>query len=327
MAVVSALRSAPCASAPIPIAVIGFGRMGQRHARALMHSPDFHLAAVVDADASHAAAVPAGVPFHTSVDAVFGTVRAAVVAVSTEAHAQVFEQLAQHGIDCLIEKPIGTSVAQLDWMAKVAAKHGTRIYAGYCERFHPVVQEMRGVLAQYPRHLEIRRTSVAAPSRVFHTDVMLDLLVHDLDWLYSIIDQEPEEALLESCLRPGDHIEEVTCRLSFAGALHARLTASRIADARRRVVAVTLANGELGEFSFDAPHDAASVDNLSAQAKALAAALRDEPSAIAGLQDARRVMVLVERLRSRLGEVPPGRTSPDNRRRKARPARGAGVLA
>jgi predicted dehydrogenase len=302
MAVLSPGRSLPCASAPIPIAVIGFGRMGQRHARALVRSPDFQLAAVVDADAAHAASVPAGVPFHTAVEAVFGKVRAAVIAVSTESHAPVFEQLAQHGIDCLIEKPIGTSVAQLDWMAGLAAKHGTRIFAGYCERFHPVVQALRGILAQYPRHIEVRRTSVAAPSRVFDTDVMMDLLVHDLDWLYSIIDQEPEDALLESCLRPRDHIEEVTCRLRFGGALHARLTASRIADTRRRVVAVTLANGELGEFSFDAPHDAASEDNLSAQAKALAAALRGEPSAIAGLQDARRVMLLVERLRGRLAE-------------------------
>lgn len=285
---------------PIPIAVIGFGRMGQRHARVLMRSPEFRLAAVVDSDETLADAVPQGVPFHASIEAVFGKVRAAVIAVPTESHARVFEQLARHGIDCLVEKPIGTSVEQLDWMAALAARHGTRIFAGYCERFHPVVQAMRGVLAQYPRHLEIRRTSVAAPSRIFDTDVMLDLLVHDLDWLYSIIDQEPEEALLESCLRPSDHIEEVTCRLRFAGTLHARLTASRIADARRRVVAVTLANGELGEFSFDAPHDAASVDNLTAQAKALAASLRGEPSAIAGLQDARRVMSLVERLRARL---------------------------
>lgn len=302
MAVVSPLRPLPGASAPIPIAVIGFGRMGQRHASALARSPDFQLVAVVDTDASHAAAVARGVPFHTSLEAVFGKVRAAVIAVPTESHAQVFEQLAQHGIDCLIEKPIGSSVAQLDWMAALAAKHGTRIFAGYCERFHPVVQVMRGILAQYPRHIEVRRTSVPAPSRIFDTDVMMDLLVHDLDWLYSIIDQEPEEALLESCLRPGGHIEEATCRLRFAGALHARLTASRIADARRRVVTVTLANGELGEFSFDAPHDAASVDNLGAQAKALAAALRGEPSAIAGLQDARRVMLLVERLRSRLSD-------------------------
>ena len=158
---------------------------------------------------------------------------------------------------------------------------------------------MRGVLAQYPRHIEIRRMSVAAPSRIFDTDVMLDLLVHDLDWLYSIIDQEPEDALLESCVRPFDHIEEVTCRLRFGGGINARLTASRIADARKRVVAVTLANGELGEFSFDAPQDAASVDNLTAQAKALAAALRGEPSAIADLRDARRVMLLIDRLRSK----------------------------
>jgi predicted dehydrogenase len=300
MAVVNPLRALPPADAPIPIAVIGFGRMGQRHANALMRSPEFHLAAVVDTDESLASSVPAGVPFHASTEAMCEKICAAVIAVPTESHAQVFEQLAHRGIDCLIEKPIGTSVDQLDWMAALAERHGTRIFAGYCERFHPVVQAMRGVLAQYPQHIEIRRTSVAAPSRSFDTDVMLDLLVHDLDWLYSIIDQEPEEASLESCLRPGDHIEEVTCRLRFQGELHARLTASRIADARRRVVAVTLADGELGEFSFDAPHDAASIDNLGAQAKALAAALRGEPSAIACWQDARRVMVLVERLRSRL---------------------------
>ena len=47
----SPLRALP-SSTPIPIAVIGYGRMGQRHARALARLPEFHLAGIVDVDCS-----------------------------------------------------------------------------------------------------------------------------------------------------------------------------------------------------------------------------------------------------------------------------------
>lgn len=292
----------PVAIERIPIAVIGFGRMGRRHAETLARSPDFELVAVIDSDPAcvHAART-LGLSASTRLADAFPLARAAIIAVPTEAHADTFEALSGRGIDCLIEKPIGVSLAQLDQMGAVAERNGTRIFAGYCERFHPALPALRASIGKAASRIEIHRTSKQSPDRRFDVDVMLDLLVHDLDWLYSIVDAEPLEARLESAHTPAHQLEEVTCWLRFPGDLQARLTASRIATTRQRAVTVTHADGESGVFSFDTPPDPASEDNLTAQARALAAALRGLPSAIADLSDARRVMSLVERLRDTEG--------------------------
>lgn len=285
--------------APIPIAVVGFGRMGRRHVQTLSKSVDFELSAVVDSDPERIAEARAlGLTATTRLPEACKLARVAVIAVPTEAHAETFECLSDHGIDCLIEKPLGVSVAQLDQMRDIAERNGTRIFAGYCERFHPSVQALRASLAGSPCSIEIQRTSSESMDRRFDTDVMLDLLVHDLDWLYSIIDAEPLEAIIESSRTAGPFVEEVTCRLRFPGSVQVRLTASRISAIRRRAATVVHANGELGSFQFDGPNDVANEDNLTAQARSLAAALRGQPSEIAGLADARRVMSLVERLRN-----------------------------
>ena len=65
----------------------------------LARLPEFHLAGVVDVDGSLASAAPPGVAFHTTIEPLLGSIRAAVIAVSTECHAEVFEQLSRHGIE------------------------------------------------------------------------------------------------------------------------------------------------------------------------------------------------------------------------------------
>ena len=286
---------------PIPVAVVGFGRMGRRHVETLMRLPEFAVVAVIDTDPRQAAAANAlGLHFSARLADIFDLARAAVIAAPTEDHAQIFEQLSQRGIDCLIEKPIGVSLEQLDRMSADANARGTRIFAGYCERFHPAVSALRARLNQRPCRLDIRRTSPEALQRRFDIDVMLDLLVHDLDWLYSILDEEPIEAILESASAPSHQLEEVTCRLRFGNSLQVHLTASRIAATRQRAVTVTRADGGLEDFSFDAAPIIANDDNLTAQARAFAAALHGQSSRIAGIDDARRVMSLVQRLQDSL---------------------------
>ena len=283
---------------PIPIAVVGFGRMGRRHVEALSRSPEFVLSMVVDSDPARVREARAlGLRASTRLADACDLARAAVISVPTENHASTFECLSNHGIDCLIEKPLGVSLVQLDRMAAVAARNGTRVFAGYCERFHPALAALRTSLGSAPCHIEIHRTSSESMDRSFSTDVMLDLLVHDLDWLYSIIDEEPVDAVVESSRTPMLQLEEVTCWLRFSGKVQVRLTASRIATMRRRAISVTHANGDLGSFHFDTSTDVAGEDNLTAQVRSLAAALRGLPTRIASLADARRVMSLVERLR------------------------------
>src|ERR1044071_7188698 len=93
---------------PLPVAVIGCGRMGRLHARVYSEMPQVKLIGVHDADSDVAAAVAEEFSCESfaSLDAMLPGVHAVTVAVPTRFHVGVAEQCLRRGIGCLIEKPL-----------------------------------------------------------------------------------------------------------------------------------------------------------------------------------------------------------------------------
>jgi hypothetical protein len=99
-------------------------------------------------------------------------------------------------------------------------------------------------------------------------------------------------------------VEHVACELQFSGNVRAHLEASRISTFAERSVAVIGRAGSEEIFQLHAPKDHAGDDPLTAQAKALAAALRRQPSRIADIHDALNVQRLLSQLKQSLSRVP-----------------------
>src|SRR5437870_1093739 len=104
--------STDATAAPIPVAVIGCGRMGQLHARVYSEMPTVNLVGVYDADpdVARAAQEKYGGEVFPSVEALAERVRAVTIAVPTRFHAFVAEPLLRRGVACLIEKPLAKDV-------------------------------------------------------------------------------------------------------------------------------------------------------------------------------------------------------------------------
>lgn len=287
--------------APIPVVIVGFGRMGRLHARTLACLPEFALHAVVDTDASLAPlAADLGLAFHTSLDDVAPAANFAIVAVPSSAHAQVFDTVAARGMDCLIEKPVGTHLAELEAMAARAKTCGVHVFAGYSERFNPIMHGVAEAVRSAPCAVTIRRLSSIALERAVDHDVMYDLLAHDLDWVMRTLGASPQSVAVEAQKFHAGRLEEIECRLRFARGVHVHLTASRIAAASERSVAVAGADGQHALFHLDAWREMAVEDALTRQAKALAAALHGRHSSIARIEDALRVQSLLALLDAEL---------------------------
>lgn len=280
----------------IPVVVIGCGRMGRLHARTLARLHEFELVGLVDVDpAAGAFARTLAVPFHSE-PAAARAARLAVIAVPSTAHAEVFRQAAALGLDCLVEKPVGATLDELQSMAQLAQDAGVRVFGGYSERFNPAMPRLMAALQRPAQRIVVRRLSSSALEREFDTDVMQDLLAHDLDWLMQALGAEPETATILDCRVHDGRIEEVDCHLRFAGGLQAQLRASRIAAAIERSASLTDVAGRRELFDLHDWRLRAAHDGLTAQARALAAAWRGEPSTIAQLDDALRVQRLLRRL-------------------------------
>ncbi len=217
----------------VRVAVVGAGAFGQNHVRVVAQSERAQLAAVVDAAArAEAAAAPYGCPALTGLAALAGQVDAAIVAVPTTAHADVGCALMEAGIDVLVEKPIAASLAEARRLVETAERHGRILQVGHLERFNPAVAALRGQVT-IPLFFEIHRLSIFTP-RSLDVDVVLDLMIHDLDIVLSLVQKMPEEIRAAGISILSPKVDIANVRLAFAGGCIANLTASRVSTEKVR---------------------------------------------------------------------------------------------
>jgi UDP-N-acetylglucosamine 3-dehydrogenase len=173
------------------IVLVGTGRMGKNHLRVLRETPGFELVGVVDA---HAPAPPelGLVPFARSV-AELGSLPfdAAVIATPTASHHEVAMDLIGMGKHLLIEKPIASTFTQGREVLSAAKDEGTKLVVGHVERFNPAVRKLREIMKEgflgTPIHFAFTRIGGYPDTVLSGNNVILDLAVHDIDILRSLV--------------------------------------------------------------------------------------------------------------------------------------------
>ncbi|HET9318552.1 MAG TPA: Gfo/Idh/MocA family oxidoreductase [Bryobacteraceae bacterium] len=216
------------------VAVVGVGEFGRNHVRVIQESPRAELAAVVDTNAARASEVAAvnGCPAFTDARELAGKVDAAIVAVPTSAHADVGCALLEAGTDVLVEKPIAPDLASADRLIQAAESNSRILQVGHLERFNPAVMALEQA-ARHPLFFEIHRLSVFSP-RSLDVDVVLDLMIHDIDILLSLVHAEIEEIRAAGISILTSKVDIANVRLQFQGGCVANLTASRVSTDRVR---------------------------------------------------------------------------------------------
>ncbi|MBI1954766.1 MAG: Gfo/Idh/MocA family oxidoreductase [Acidobacteria bacterium] len=216
------------------VAVVGVGRFGQQHARVYHELPEAELVGVFDIQPQRAAEVAEQYRCRkfASLEELIGEVEAASVAVPTENHAEVGQKLLAAGIDVLVEKPMARSVAEADLLITAAEKGQRILQVGHLERFNPAVEAARAIVRS-PLFFEAHRLSVFTP-RSLDVDVILDLMIHDLDIVLSLVDSEPEEVRGVGLPVLTPKVDIANVRLAFQNGCVANFTASRVSTERVR---------------------------------------------------------------------------------------------
>jgi predicted dehydrogenase len=134
----------------IRTALIGCGKVGGIHARALKAIPDSDFAAVCDASAERAQAFASqfGVAPFTDVPSMIRSagIEAATIATPHPLHAEPAIRCAEAGVHVLIEKPLAASLADCDAMIDAAKKAGTTLGVISQRRFFEPVRRMRAAI-------------------------------------------------------------------------------------------------------------------------------------------------------------------------------------
>ena len=213
---------------PTNIAVVGAGAFGRQHARVLEALPQANLVAIVDADATRAE--NAAREFHcealTDYRDLPGKVQAATIAVPTVQHAEIGVPLLEAGLDLLVEKPIAADLDSADALIAAARKTQRILQIGHLERFNPVVEAAQAA-AGLPLFFEVHRLGTFS-SRSLDIDVVLDLMIHDLDIVLSMVDSPIERMEATGLPILSSKADISSVRLAFRNGCVANLTASRI---------------------------------------------------------------------------------------------------
>jgi len=152
--------------------------------------------------------------------------------VPTQLHHVVARDLLAAGVDVLVEKPLTTTVDEGKELVEIAARGARVLQVGHLERFNPAVLALDGLVSE-PRFMEATRLAPFT-DRGTDVDVVLDLMIHDLDVIMSMVPSAVRavEAVGVPVLTPS--VDIANARLRFANGCIANLTASRVSLKRER---------------------------------------------------------------------------------------------
>jgi predicted dehydrogenase len=217
-------------------AVIGVGSLGRHHARIYSELEGVELVAVCDVDAARAReyAEQYGCEAVTDYRDLVGRVDAASVAAPTVDHARIGCDLLAAGVAALIEKPIAGSLEEADLLVEAARGSGAALQIGHVERFNPAVRAAAGVVTT-PRFIECHRLAAFTP-RSLDIDVVMDLMIHDIDVILSLVDSEVAEIHAAGVGILTSRVDIANARLEFENGCIANVTASRVSSERVRKI-------------------------------------------------------------------------------------------
>jgi predicted dehydrogenase len=198
--------------------------------------PDVTVTGVWDTRADRLAEVAAehGVPAASSLDALLDAVDACVIAVPTEAHEEVAVAALNRGIHVMIEKPLAPTLAAADRILEAAKTSGSLVQTGHVERFNGVLRAVEPYVGEL-LFVESHRLAPFGP-RGTDVAVVLDLMIHDLDLVLSLIPARVANVAAVGVGVLTASTDIANARLEFEGGAVANLTASRISLERMRKI-------------------------------------------------------------------------------------------
>ncbi|HYC61283.1 MAG TPA: Gfo/Idh/MocA family oxidoreductase [Thermoanaerobaculia bacterium] len=216
------------------VAVIGTGYLGRLHARVLSEMPEANVVGFVEQNDTIAGEVESALNIKRfdSVAAIAGEIECAVIATPTTSHFDIARELLAAGVDVMIEKPITATADEARQLIELADKHGRIIQVGHVERYNPAIVAVADQV-RVSRYVEAERLGVFVP-RSLDVDVLLDLMIHDLNLVLSLLRQKVVEIRAVGVPVLTDKVDMTNVRLELENGAVANLTASRVSQERVR---------------------------------------------------------------------------------------------
>jgi predicted dehydrogenase len=218
------------------VGVVGVGSLGFHHARILAGMEGVELVGIHDVRPERRLEVSKqlGVTEFGTLPELLDRLVACVIAVPTAAHEEVAMAALERGVHVLIEKPIAPVLEAADRILSAAARTGALVQIGHVERFNGALRACEPFIEE-PLFVESHRLAPFGP-RGTDVAVVLDLMIHDLDLVLSLMRREVTAVAAVGVPVLTASPDIANARLEFTGGGVANLTASRVSLERMRKI-------------------------------------------------------------------------------------------
>jgi len=241
----------------IKIGVIGVGHLGNFHLKQLKEIPQISISGLYDSDSNRADEISKlyNVISYSSVDKLLKESDTISIVTPTNNHYSVADKALNSGCHLFIEKPITNNIEHAGLLLNKAEKLNKIIQVGHIERFNPAFTVLKNLDIQ-PRFIEAHRLAEFNP-RGNDVPVILDLMIHDLDIILSLVKSEIKDIKANGVKVVSATVDIANARVEFENGCVANLTASRISQKimrkmrlfqERDYITIDFQNGVLEEY-------------------------------------------------------------------------------
>jgi len=221
----------------LKIGVFGVGHLGKIHLRCIRELGDgYELVGFYDPDDEAAAKVVSefGIPRFDDAKSLIEAVDVVDVVAPTPVHYELAALAIQYNRHVFIEKPLTHTLAEAKELILLQKKHNVFVQIGHVERFNPAFLAVEEVALE-PMFVEAHRLAMFNP-RGTDVSVVLDLMIHDLDIVLSLVPHEVVQVHASGVAVVSDTPDIANARVEFANGCVANFTASRISMKNLRKV-------------------------------------------------------------------------------------------
>ncbi|MDX1333937.1 MAG: Gfo/Idh/MocA family oxidoreductase, partial [Robiginitalea sp.] len=208
--------------------VLGAGHLGKIHLRLLRESSRYDLIGFYDPDIIQGKSVSEefGIPYFDNMNALIDAVDVVDIVTPTLSHFDCAKKAIEAGRHVFIEKPVTHTYGEAKELIRLLEERGLKGQVGHVERFNPAFQAVREQISQ-PMFIETHRLAEFNP-RGTDVPVVLDLMIHDIDIILSVVDSEVADIQASGVSVISNSPDIANARIAFENGCVANLTASRI---------------------------------------------------------------------------------------------------
>ncbi len=212
----------------LKIGVLGVGHLGKIHLKCIRLIDEYELVGFYDPDdqKSQEAVNEFDIKRFDSVSALIDAADVVDIVTPTVSHFDCASEAIRKSKHVFIEKPIVTTPDEALSLISLASEAEVKVQVGHVERFNPAFTAVREALNK-PMFIEAHRLA-EFNARGTDVPVVLDLMIHDLDIILSVVKSNIRKVHASGVKVVSDTPDIANARVEFDNGAVANLTASRI---------------------------------------------------------------------------------------------------